>query len=94
MSAVRERQKKAFNRILDILEEKRDINETIMNVEDRKKLIAELEDLTAKYYKHINDWARHYKSWIEKGKCNEMEYFRLCEDYRKLLREEYEVRFE
>ena len=35
MTIVKERQKKAFNRILDILEEKRDINESIMSVEDR-----------------------------------------------------------
>ena len=93
MTAVRERQRKAFNRILDILEEKKDINESIMSVEERKRLIAQREELTENYYQHINNWARHYKRWIQKGKCNEMEYFRLCEDYRKLLREEYEVRF-
>ena len=67
MTAVRERQRKAFNRILDILEEKRDINESIMSVEDRKKLITEREELTKNYYHHINNWARHYKRWIQKG---------------------------
>ena len=93
MSSVRERQKKAFKRILDILEEKKDINEMIISVEERKRLITAREELTENYYQHINNWARHYKRWIKEGKCNELEYFRLCEDYRKLLKEEYEVRF-
>jgi len=93
MSVVRANQKKAFIRILDILEEKRDISEIIMDAEKRNKLLADRKELTDNYYQHINDWARHFECWTQNGKCNELEYFRLCEDYRKLLNKEYEVRF-
>ena len=50
MSVVQGKQRRAFERILDILEEKRDIREMIMDVEDRKRLLNERDELTDEYY--------------------------------------------
>ena len=49
------KQRRAFERILDILEEKRDIREMIMDVEDRKRLLNERDELTDEYYVHIRE---------------------------------------
>ena len=56
MSVVQGKQRRAFERILDILEEKRDIREMIMDVEDRKRLLNERDELTDEYYVHIREW--------------------------------------
>ena len=90
---MRERQMKAFRRILDILEEKRDIRNTIMDATQQEILLDALSSLTEKYYEHIGDIRKKYNNWVSAGEVNELEYFRICEDYRKLLTEEYEVRF-
>ena len=90
---MRERQMKAFRRILDILEEKRDIRNTIMDAVEQERLLQTRSSLTGKYYEHIGDIRKKYNKWVSVGKVNELEYFRICEDYRRLLKEEYEVRF-
>ena len=56
LSVVQSKQRRAFERILDILEEKRDIREMIMDVEDRKRLLNERDELTDEYYVHIREW--------------------------------------
>ena len=92
-TVIQERQTKAFRRVLDILEEKRDIRNTIMDASEQERLLDARSSLTEKYYEHIGDIRKKYNNWISEGKVNELEYFRICEDYRRLLREEYEVRF-
>ena len=93
MSVVKEKQRKAYIRILEILKEKKDIRHMLMEINYRKRLLGERDLLANDYYQHIKDWGIKYYRWIRAGKVNELEYFRLCEDYRKLLNREHEVRF-
>ena len=93
MTDVPEQQKKAFRRVVDLLQEKREIRDTLMSAEEQSRLLNERDVLIEKYQEYIHDFKDKYNNWILEGKCNELEYFRIAENYRKLLREEYEVRF-
>ena len=93
LSVVQRKQRRAFERILDILEEKRDIREMIMSVEDRQRLLHERDVLTDEYYLHIRKWGGSFYRWIRRGKVDELEFFRLNQQYRHLLENEYRVRF-
>ena len=93
MVVMGEKQKKAFRRVCDLLEEKQEIRDTLMDAEERKRLLEERDVLIKKYQTHIRDIRNKYNKWMYEGKCNELEFYRIAENYRKLLREEYEVRF-
>ena len=64
-----------------------------MDADERKRLLEERDVLIKKYQAHIRDIRNKYNKWMHEGKCNELEFYRIAENYRKLLREEYEVRF-
>ena len=93
MVVMGEKQKKAFRRVCDLLEEKQEIMDTLMDADERERLLEERDVLIKKYQAHIRDIRNKYNKWMYEGKCNELEFYRIAENYRKLLREEYEVRF-
>ena len=93
LSVVQGKQRRAFERILDILEEKRDIREMIMDVEDRKRLLNERDELTDEDYVHVREWGGSFYRWMRRGKVDEMQFFRLNQQYRNLLEKEHRVRF-
>ena len=49
MVVMGEKQKKAFRRVCDLLEEKQEIRDTLMDADERKKLLEERDVLIKKY---------------------------------------------